>query len=65
MFEIKELKLGGHEKKIFESLSKEPLHIEQIIAGTNLAAGSVNAALVSLRVKGLIKQLPGSMFVKN
>jgi DNA processing protein len=65
LFEIKELKLAGHEKKIFESLGKEPLHIEQIIAGTDLAAGSVNAALVSLRLKGLIKQLPGSMFVKN
>lgn len=65
LFEIKELKLSGHEKTIFETLSKEPLHIEQIIAGTDLAAGSVNASLVSLRLKGLIKQLPGSMFVRR
>jgi DNA processing protein len=65
LFEIKELKLPDHEKKIFESLGKEPLHIEQIISETDLAAGSVNAALVSLRLKGLIKQLPGSMFAKN
>ena len=65
LFEIKELKLNGHEKKIFECLGKEPLHIEQIIAGTDLAAGSVNAGLVSLRLKGLIKQLPGSVFVKR
>ncbi len=65
LFEIKELKLAGPEKTIFETLGKEPLHIEQIIAGTDLAAGSVNAALVSLRLKGLIKQLPGSMFVRN
>ena len=65
LFEIKELKLTGPEKTIFETLGKEPLHIEQIIAGTDLAAGSVNASLVSLRLKGLIKQLPGSMFVKN
>ncbi len=64
-FEVKELKLSGHEKTIFESLSKEPLHIEQIIAGTDLQAGSVNAGLVSLRLKGLIKQLPGSMFVRR
>jgi DNA processing protein len=65
LFEIKELKLTGHEKKIFECLTKEPLHIEQIIAGTDLAAGSVNAGLVSLRLKGLIKQLPGSMFARK
>ena len=65
LFEIKELKLSGHEKIIFEYLNKEPLHIEQIIADTDLAAGSVNASLVSLRLKGLIKQLPGSLFVKR
>ena len=65
LFEIKELKLAGHEKTIFETLGREPLHIEQIIAGTDLAAGSVNAALVTMRLKGLIKQLPGSMFVRN
>ena len=65
LFDIKELKLSGHEKTIFECLSKEPLHIEQIINDTDLAAGSVNAALVSLRLKGLIKQLPGSMFVRK
>jgi DNA processing protein len=65
LFEIKELKLSGHEKTIFECLRKEPLHIEQIIAGTDLAAGSVNAGLVSLRLKGLIKQLPGNLFVKK
>jgi DNA processing protein len=65
LFEIKELKLAGHEKTVFESLRKEPLHIEQIIAASNLAAGSVNASLVSLRLKGLIKQLPGSMFARR
>jgi DNA processing protein len=65
LFDIKELKLNGHEKTIFESLTKEPLHIEQIISGTDLAAGSVNAGLVSLRLKGLIKQLPGNLFVRR
>jgi DNA processing protein len=65
LFDIKELKLSGDEKAIYEYLHKEPLHIEQIIADTELAAGSVNASLVSLRLKGLIKQLPGSMFVKR
>ncbi len=65
LFDIKTLKLSGPEKTIYECLHKEPLHIEQIIADTELAAGSVNAGLVSLRLKGLIKQLPGSLFVKR
>jgi DNA processing protein len=65
LFEIKELKLSGNEKAIFEGLSKEPLHIEQIINDTDLAAGSVNAGLVSLRLKGLVKHLPGNLFVRN
>jgi len=65
LFDIKELKLSGSEKTIYECLHKEPQHIEEIIADTDLAAGSVNASLVSLRLKGLIKQLPGSLFVKR
>ncbi len=65
LFDIKALKLSGPEKTIFECLNKEPSHIEEIIEDTDLAAGSVNAGLVSLRLKGLIKQLPGSLFVKR
>jgi len=65
LFDIKELKLSEPEKTIYECLKKEPLHIEEIIDDTDLAAGSVNAGLVSLRLKGLIKQLPGSLFVKR
>ena len=64
LFDIKALKLSGPEKTIFECLKKEPSHIEEIIADTDLAAGSVNAGLVSLRLKGLIKQLPGNLFLK-
>lgn len=58
-------KLSDCEKKIYNCLGKEPSHIEQIICETDLPAGSINAALVSLRLKGLIKQLPGSMFLRN
>jgi DNA processing protein len=65
LFDISRLKLGTDEKMIYDYLGKEPFHIEQIIAGTNLAAGSINAGLVSLQLKGLIKQLPGSFFLRN
>ena len=65
LFDARNLKLSGDEKTTYDYLNKEPLHIEQIIADTELKAGSVNAALISLRLKGLIKQLPGSLFVKR
>ena len=52
------------ERKIYTYLGKEPSHLEQIIIDTQISAGSVNASLISLRLKGLIKQLPGNLFVK-
>ena len=65
LFDIQELKLKPDEKRIFECLNKEPQHIEQIISDTELMPGSVNAGVISLRLKGLIKQLPGSLFVRK
>lgn len=65
LFDVSKLNLSHDEKLIFNSLSKEPSHIEQIIAETDLTPGSVNAGLISLRLKGLIKQLPGNMFKKS
>jgi len=65
LFEARNLKLSSDERTIYDCLDKEPLHIEQIIADSELTAGSVNAALISLRLKGLIRQLPGSLFVKR
>ena len=65
LFDKGQLKLSDAEKKIYDYLTKEPLHIEQIIADTNLTPGVVNATLISLRLKGLIKQLPGSLFAKG
>jgi len=65
LFDVSQLKLSEGEKTIFGCLNKEPVHVEQIIADTNLAAGSINAGLISLRLKGLIKQLPGNLFLRR
>ncbi|MBN2133554.1 MAG: DNA-processing protein DprA [Sedimentisphaerales bacterium] len=64
LFETARPKLKGHEQKVYESLGKEPLHVDQIIAETNLPPGAVNAGVMSLRLKGLIKQLPGNLFCR-
>jgi DNA processing protein len=65
LFDVSQLNLSVNEKTIYDCLTKEPLHIEQIIAGTNLTPGGINAGLISLRLKGLIKQLPGSLFLRH
>jgi DNA processing protein len=65
LFDIARLNLSPGEKSVYECLHSEPVHIEQIIEDSRLPAGSVNASIVSLRLKGMIKQLPGSMFVRK
>ena len=65
LFDVSQLNLSENEKTIYDCLSEEPLHIEQIIAVADLAPGSINASLISLRLKGLIRQLPGSLFLRN
>jgi DNA processing protein len=58
-------KLGGHELRIYESLTKEPMHSDQIITQTGLSAGVVNGSLMGLLLKGLIRQMPGNMFARR
>jgi DNA processing protein len=65
LFEADRFRLKEHEKRIYETLGREPLHSDQVIAETNLPAGQVNAALVSLRLKGLIRHLPGNLFARR
>jgi DNA processing protein len=65
LFDVGRLKLSDSEKTIHSCLSKEPQHIDQIITDTDLSAGTVNAGLVSLQLKGLIKQLPGNLFLRR
>jgi len=65
LFDASHLRLTDEEKKIYSGLDKEPVHIDQIIGDTDLPAGTVNAGLVSLQLKGLIKQLPGNLFLRR
>jgi len=65
LFETAPLNLKGREKQIYEALGKEPYHSDQVIGATGLPPGAVNAALISLRLKGLIRQLPGNRFARH
>lgn len=65
LFDAAQLNLSENERKIYDCLTKSPSHVDQIIAQADLTPGCINAGLISLQLKGLIKQLPGSFFIKK
>lgn len=54
----------GEEERILRVIGEEPLHIDTIIAGSGLPPATVAASLLSLEMKGWIKQLSGKAFVR-
>jgi len=52
------------EKAILETLSHEPRHVDDVVARCGLQAGQVSAGLMMLEMKGLVRRLPGSTFVR-
>lgn len=60
-----EVTLSPEDKKILSLLSWEPQNIELVIKKSELPVQEVIGILTNLEIKGLIKQLPGKMFVKN
>jgi len=51
------------EKRIYDILCYYPLHIDHITKNSNMDSAKVASLLTSLELKGIIKQLPGKMFV--
>lgn len=56
--------LSDEEKKILESLSYNPIHIDTLLEQCNLPVSNILSILTSLELKGVITQLPGKMFVR-
>jgi DNA processing protein len=52
------------EKTIFEIIGDYPMHIDEIQQKSNLVSGELSGTLTKLELKGMIKQLPGKLFVK-
>ncbi len=59
------LNLTDNEKNIYKELSKEAIHLEELIAISNLSTPQIYSAIISLQLKGLVKQLPGNMFLRR
>ncbi len=57
--------LQKEEGIIFQKLSLEPVHIDQLAESTGLTVSVVGGLLTMLEVKGLAKRLPGHYFIKH
>ena len=51
------------EAKLLEFLSREPIHIDQLVKQTQLDSPTVNATLILMEMKGMVKNLGGMMYV--
>ncbi|MCL2839450.1 MAG: DNA-processing protein DprA [Defluviitaleaceae bacterium] len=57
--------LAPDEKQVYDSLDFVPKSFDILAESTNLESGRLHFICTSLEIKGLIKKLPGSRFVKN
>lgn len=52
------------EQKIVSVMSREPIHIDKIVRGSNLPSAQVNAGLIQLELRGIVKRFPGQMYLR-
>jgi len=57
--------LNEKERQLWELLGMDPLHIDAIARGVDLALAETAELLLRLEIKGLVKQLPGTFFVRE
>jgi len=55
--------LEEDERRIFDILSNYPIHIDHIARSSTFDSAKVASILTGLELKGVIKQLPGKMFM--
>jgi DNA processing protein len=59
------LDLTPAEQSLFQFISSEPVHIDALSEQTDLSTSDALVTLLSLEFKGLIRQLPGKLFVRS
>jgi len=56
--------LEDSERTLYEIIGDYPLHIDEIAREVNMETGDVSGLLTRMELKGVIRQLPGKMFVR-
>lgn len=54
--------LAGREKTLYDALSDTPVHVDRLCADTDLSPSTALATLLTLEMKGLVRQLAGKQF---
>jgi DNA processing protein len=57
--------LNEKERQLWDLLGMDPLHIDAIASAVDLALAETAELLLRLEIKGLVKQLPGTFFVRE
>ncbi|MEA3485293.1 MAG: DNA-processing protein DprA, partial [Candidatus Aerophobetes bacterium] len=59
------LSLSLEEKRVFELLKDTPVHIDSIIDDSELPASKIAEVLMRLEIRGLVREIPGKLFVRS
>lgn len=60
-----DVSLSSDERAVMAQIEAEGSHIDALVRGSGLDAGKVNALVVGLQIKRLIRLLPGGIVAKN
>ena len=69
--DLKSLPTGEHpelndeERQLWDILGMDPLHIDAIARQLDISISQTAESLLRLEIKGLIKQLPGTFYVRD
>jgi DNA processing protein len=56
--------LSGAEEAIYEMIGDDPVHIDLIARSKRLSPAEASTILMQMELKGLVRQLPGKLFVR-
>jgi len=59
------LSLSSEEKRVFGLLRDTPLHIDSVIRDSGLPASKIAEVLMRLEIRGLVREIPGKLFVRS
>ena len=53
------------ETQVYNALQEGERHLEELAKDTKIEIHKLNAVLTMLEVKGIVKQMPGKIFIRN
>ena len=63
--EIEKIPLSEYEQTVWDHLTCEPVYLDVLSEKLNQPTGQILNVLLGLEIKGLVRQLPGMLFVKH